>query len=773
MSDISDEIVDLIIKKRLKDLKENKSRLSEEEYKQSEYNIVSSRDNDSLDLEALFNQIDDKEVFSKVINKLRDDISKGNIYTDNNGKLNIESIREKIIEKVQDGENIENNSVKDRANNEIKDTIISVALIDKMNKDFKSLTDSEIRKLLDNYTQLSYENRRNFSGKLFEKLNGDVPECGKGILEDNETEQKNLQDYEDILIEYKKYIEGGNQENLKILLDIAKRHGMSKQTFTELYEEYGDNRNNIINAQGKNLNSATIKVKIMTILNKSDEKGLSDEEKKILEEHPEEVIKCKKQIEMNIERNKLIDINTSLENKKTLSGDDKKFLEDILKNTVDEPSKIENIRMMLRQSDLITKLNRKETLTEEEKSSFEKYHEDVIRGINGNFDLITIYNGSIYENENPSMLQIDNKGEDTISQENKSAYGLEFTEKILVESDLQEKQQIPVALSKSNFSPEDIQEALKQYKAYFEKLEDDDIEYLSELSNDELGKVLINEFEEIETNDNSKTILKMMSQLTYGGKFQQILTNPEMRTNFLQQFDQVIEQGINPEQNVQLDGELAQVLSQYFKDNAVDMDVSLIEEAQKQSQEQQQEGQEESRTETTISDLENQSKIQKEPTVKDESQSTPKVEDTLQSTPQIEELVAENSNAFEKPENQNIDNALEVQDNTFIGKLKRLAGLMRNKKENDKSQGFFSRLRSSVKEVFGNKNPYEVQEDFETTDTLHGQATDQTQTSNDFVQRVNVNSLEAVAQTRANQVAKAKAKANLEIEDNSMDDLIQ
>lgn len=141
----------------------------------------------------------------------------------------------------------------------------------------------------------------------------------------------------------------------------------------------------------------------------------------------------------------------------------------------------------------------------------------------------------------------------------------------LDEKILQEIQQIPIALATASFSPKHIKEALIQYKNYFENASSDDIEFLSEQTSEDRADILKEEFENFELDEQTTEILRMMSGLTFNGKMKEILTYQEMRLKFLKQFDEVIEQGFNDKQPIQLSGELAQVFSKYFEKNSVEM----------------------------------------------------------------------------------------------------------------------------------------------------------------------------------------------------------
>lgn len=179
--------------------------------------------------------------------------------------------------------------------------------------------------------------------------------------------------------------------------------------------------------------------------------------------------------------------------------------------------------------------------------------------------------------------KITNEEEEKYKQEKEDIFTQQFKgENAITDAIQNEIEQLPIALAKSNFSQEDIMEAMKQYKTYFEDASNDDFDFLAEQTKEDRSDILKEEFEGLNVDEKTKEILKMMSELTFDGNMQQILTNSKVREQFLAQFDKVIEQGINLNQDVKLDGELAQIFSQYFKDNAEEMDISAIEEQKEQ-----------------------------------------------------------------------------------------------------------------------------------------------------------------------------------------------
>lgn len=96
------------------------------------------------------------------------------------------------------------------------------------------------------------------------------------------------------------------------------------------------------------------------------------------------------------------------------------------------------------------------------------------------------------------------------------------------------------------------------------------------------------------------------------------------------------------------------------------------------------------------------------------------------------------------------ETALEVQDNSFIGKIKRVIANMRDSKNKDNSKGFFARLKDSVQNVFGNKKSeyYTEQEDTTSSNSTTGKNP----------KDLSFNERYAVEQTQLNQNNPVKAK---------------
>ncbi len=308
----------------------------------------------------------------------------------------------------------------------------------------------------------------------------------------------------------------------------------------------------------------------------------------------------------------------------------------------------------------------------------------------------------------------------------------------------QELQQLPIALSKANIQPEQIKEALTFYRNYisdFSNYDEDTIDQVKSCTSSEITSNFLDDFndsfENGEINQETYDVLKIMSSISFNGNIQQILTNPQTREQFLQQFDQIINQDIEVAKDVKITGELGEIFGKYFEDNAVEMNTSLINEKENQQQE--------------------------------ASQKASKPVDEAPAKPSTEEhtVPEEPSTDGEAFGNENTSNtAIAKQDNSFIGKVRRVMANMKDMKNKDSSKGFFSRLGASIQSVFGNKKE-EYYEEHEDTDTMstsqsHTQPEAKQQPTNYLNQHFEVNSLEAVRKTEESKNQKVNASLNIE-----------
>lgn len=337
---------------------------------------------------------------------------------------------------------------------------------------------------------------------------------------------------------------------------------------------------------------------------------------------PEKQEKSKKIKKIILNKRKLRDIALELEmliDKKTLTDDDKKRIKDIAdilnNNGYDKLDKKSLIRIQNalnkdnKALELETKIRNGYELEEEEHHFLERYKEqnpkfeeefdelysdnpskkinsrekhqeiieksDIFKYFNDEFELVTLRN---MESFIPTRFDAEIG---IINLPNNDTY--------LKIDIFNQIEQLPSALVKASFSQEDILEAMKKYRDYisnYSEIPEEVADNIKKLDSDDIVLNIQDDFNSLngdgQINSNVHKILNILAQVNYGSSMQQILTNLEVREQFLAQFDKVIEQGINLDQDVKLDGELAQIFSQYFKDNAEEMDISAIEEQKEQ-----------------------------------------------------------------------------------------------------------------------------------------------------------------------------------------------
>lgn len=100
-------------------------------------------------------------------------------------------------------------------------------------------------------------------------------------------------------------------------------------------------------------------------------------------------------------------------------------------------------------------------------------------------------------------------------------------------------EEIPSAPLKVGFKSEEIREAVTQYKEYFERASEDDLQFLSEQTDVELAEILKSEFQELEVDEEVGKLLKVMAEINYHGKIGEMLTNPQKREKFFSELEQV------------------------------------------------------------------------------------------------------------------------------------------------------------------------------------------------------------------------------------------
>lgn len=302
----------------------------------------------------------------------------------------------------------------------------------------------------------------------------------------------------------------------------------------------------------------------------------------------------------------------------------------------------------------------------------------------------------------------------------------------------QEIEQLPIALAKANFSQEEIKTGLAKYIEFIKTIDNDALEKLSMLDSNLVSKTFYKKLsQKFGMNEQMASIL---SKINFSGKLFDVLSNEEQKKEFFDQFDKVINQEHIQNKHEPLTGELEQIFSQYFQDNAVDMNVSAIEAQQKHlTEEKQQDGQAQQPEEQKV----------------DSSLSVAEIK--LAS----EEHTQENATNPEQEISEEVEQitAITELDNSFIGKIRRVFANMKDMKNKDNSKGFFARLGASIKTVFGNKEEhYEEQDSSSTVPEVESQTQPTTgkEPIGYFNQHIEVNTNEAVQKTEESKQESSK-----------------
>lgn len=331
----------------------------------------------------------------------------------------------------------------------------------------------------------------------------------------------------------------------------------------------------------------------------------------------------------------------------------------------------------------------------------------------------------------------------------------------------QEIEQLPVALGKANFSQEEIKEALIEYHTYISEFTTYDEEVLAEIKNMDSKKIVetfrssfLDLQNEGKISSNTLKILNILSENDFGGQLQQILTNPQLlQETFLPALSaeiEKLEQQPIPDEHT----------DEYYRSQATTLTLDRnVEEIAKKVQAQG--GSVKEITVALAKKIEERATEQSQHSIPEEESKEQKTE---QPTPPIfenpttpEEPTPESATS---PEQENLEEtgqnmAMVKQDNSFIGKIRRVFANMKDMKNKDNSKGFFARLGASIKTVFGNKEErYEAQDSTSTVPTPENQSqsTARREPINYITQHFEVN--ESIARKETEKSKKAKDFSN-------------
>ncbi len=281
----------------------------------------------------------------------------------------------------------------------------------------------------------------------------------------------------------------------------------------------------------------------------------------------------------------------------------------------------------------------------------------------------------------------------------------------------QEIEQLPNKLTKEGFSQEEISEAMKMYSAMIQSIPLE--EYKGMNSSEKIIEFFKSGMEPPE--NKSDEILFIIAQNDFGGYLQEILTSPEL---LQEKFLPILENEIQKLDEKQItDSELEQAKNtEKIKEEFLDASGAI--ESQKQQ-------------ESTKLDSPN-----------------------IPTTP--EEHIQESVTSYEQEalEEASQNMAIVKQDNSFLGKIKRVFANMKDMKNKDNSKGFFARLGASIQTVFGNKKDEFDEKQDENITSSTTQRKEQTREcskqTNYLTQHFDVNEKQAVQDLKKKQDAKDK-----------------
>lgn len=513
MSQISDEIIELINKNRLDDLKKIKNQMTEKDYNQSVYNIIASKDTDSQELENILNQIKDPTVLSKVISALKNNVVKNaNTSIVKDGTIDISELTEQVNElQIK----YESNEMKQNRINVVGETVIAAATLQLM---------------LENYENLTPEQQREVTNQVIKNLDVAINKLSteqRKALEDSGLGKK-INKYEDYLNELEKLEdllnkEPRSQEEEKKLQSLARKHGVT--------DKNGNINSEIITKKKKVISKAL--TEFGNLIEKLNKMEVGSPEFKDTLEECEKILGGIDKSNGGFRKN----IGDDRFNQYSSIVSEKRILEDKQEIKITNKENAEKLEK-------INSMGEDKSTSEEDTQKLVKEQQKENEENRSEFSTLKF---EITQEQNPNTVDKN-----------------DF---------LQEIEQLPNALVTAEMSQEQIKNALNIYRNYiadFSDYDEDTINQIKGLSSSEIIDNFLDDFNNLrengEINDETFKMLKIISSVTFNGNIHQILTNTETRDSFLEQFDQVLSQDISQAKDVELTGELGEIVGQYLSE---------------------------------------------------------------------------------------------------------------------------------------------------------------------------------------------------------------
>lgn len=720
--------------------------------------------------------------------------SVGNIDISGLTKMAATIVKAKIEEAEREGLNLRTGEPVFKNDNKISvvEGVLTVAVIDTMIRNYDNLSYEERDSLWDNFYNLSEEQKRAMIENDRKCLN-DIIESDttpQNVKEEAEKLNKNI----DKTLEIRQLLNSGKPEDIEkaqgIIKDLLTKREKPKETIENLIKELNKVKKHIEVAEilkteyanGNNIDKI-IEIIMKSAIDNKDFLNFLNDFFNI------DYRKETKQLQAKVLLNK--------DRTGTLSEKDEKELKELLKTLDKTTTEKLKIEIAIDEFKRLTQEINDGKFSQEDAKKIKEKLESLKKeiGIPGFERLAQEISDGKFETEKTENIdesQNRDKIGSTDTPEKVSKSNPEMDEKIAedfksaqtqkkyikqinlpIEQQVsQEIEQLSIALATEGFSQEEISEAMKTYSEFIGGLsgkEDLHIFFDSESpTNEQICLGLKNVFENFKESlePNSYKILQQLAQNDFGGHLQQILTNPQLlQETFLPALSAEIEkleqQPIQDEhtdeyyrsqsETLQVDEEFEKIVKEIQAQggSVKEITVALAKKVEERATEQSQH---------SIPEEESKEQKTEQPTPPIFENPTSPEEPTQESATSPEQETLEETG-------QNM--AMVKQDNSFIGKIRRVFANMRDMKNKDNSKGFFARLGASIKTVFGNKEePYEEQ--IETEEQNNVATTIKTEKPLSFNQQLQQNVKQPIISQPANTVP-TKGSHNKEQSDDEIE----
>ena len=491
-------------------------------------------------------------------------------FFDSMGNVNINGIIEvtnTTIRKAEKEGIIITNQRSER-NNNLKEAILTVAIVDKLIDNYDKLSFEEKEDIWNNYKNLSNEEKKRLVDAHITEIENLAKKC------EDVGDSKTKEGLNNIANSYKEvedlYDNANSEEGKQIFINYV----MMDKTFWKQYEqEHSDFNINDLHDEYIQYIRSKDRVNIEVIKKLMElRKAKTPKEK---EEIRKDIVNVINKDENFVEQYKREHPDFNGEYSDDLIETYNKYYKEIRSEVRDNQKKYKEI---IKDKKFIEQYKREHPdfngeYSEDLRNSYNEYKPRSVDEVHDE-----IFSESENMNDEISAMFLPND-----SRESKN-----LTENLQLINE--EINQIPIALKNSGFAEEEIKEGLTQYKECLESFDEETLEEFKTLTSEEIIAGIKEGFEDMvqegEVSSNIGKILGLMAGITYHGNIKEVLIDSEKREQFFSELEEITTMDFESrgaeatqegtEQQF-TDEELKQVFNEYFKANSVEMDVSAIE----------------------------------------------------------------------------------------------------------------------------------------------------------------------------------------------------